>query len=39
MTGYDPAKAPTFEWPERLRSVKTTILESKQKRNEEANGR
>lgn len=39
LTGYDPSKAPTFAWPEHLLSVKAAILESKKKRDTEANGR
>ena len=27
MTGYDPGKAPQFIWPERLKNVKTAIVE------------
>ena len=37
LTGYDPLKSPTFVWPERLLSVKTTIRDNKQKRDAEAN--
>ena len=36
LTGYDPSKSPTFVWPERLLSVKTTIRDNKQKRDAEA---
>jgi hypothetical protein len=25
MTGYDPARAPTFQWPERLKQAKVII--------------
>jgi hypothetical protein len=28
MEGYDPSKAPTFEWPERLKKAKEIIKES-----------
>ena len=37
LIGYDPSKSPTFVWPERLLSVKTTIRDNKQKRDAEAN--
>ena len=37
MVGYDPTKAPTFEWPERLRPIKELIRLSKEKRNRDAN--
>jgi hypothetical protein len=37
MAGYDPTKAPTFEWPERLRPIKELIRQSKEKRNRDAN--
>lgn len=37
MEGYDPAKAPTFEWPERLREAKKAIVEAARKRDREAN--
>lgn len=37
MEGYDPSKAPTFEWPERLTEAKLEIRRSAERRNEEAN--
>lgn len=39
MAGYDPAKAPTFVWPERLQAAKTLIREKAEKRNRDANTR
>lgn len=36
MAGYDPAKSPTFVWPERLNKVKTAIRELAQTRNAKA---
>ena len=36
LTGYDPAQAPTFEWPERLKQAKATIREAAQKRSDDA---
>lgn len=36
MEGYDPAKAPAFEWPERLAKVKAGIRELAQNRNAHA---
>jgi len=38
MEGYDPTKAPTFVWPERLTAVKKAIRENAQARNKAANG-
>lgn len=32
MAGYDPAKAPTFAWPERLKKVKEQIKKDAEKR-------
>ena len=37
MAGYDPAKAPTFKWPERLNRAHAIIAESANKRNRDAN--
>lgn len=37
MTGYDPATAPKFVWPERLTAVKAEIKAKAQKRSDEAN--
>ena len=37
MTGYDPAKAPTFKWPEHLNRAHAIIAESANKRNRDAN--
>lgn len=39
MAGYDPAKAPTFVWPERLANAKAEIRAKTKARNEGANGR
>jgi hypothetical protein len=36
MAGYDPAKSPTFVWPERLNKVKVAIKELAQTRNAKA---
>jgi hypothetical protein len=36
MAGYDPAKAPVFEWPERLKKVKSGIRDLAQNRNAKA---
>ena len=38
MAGYDPAKAPHFEWPERLQKIKTMIVAKAKARDAEANG-
>jgi hypothetical protein len=38
MAGYDPAKAPTFVWPERLEKAKAEIQEQAQSRDKTANG-
>ncbi len=32
MTGYDPATAPTFVWPERLKAIKDALRASVFKR-------
>ena len=37
MEGYDPAKAPTFAWPERLAAVKQAIKDDAQARDRSAN--
>ncbi|MEQ1860816.1 MAG: hypothetical protein ABMA13_12850 [Chthoniobacteraceae bacterium] len=39
MAGYDPAKAPTFVWPERLTKVKDEIRTKARARDAAANGR
>jgi hypothetical protein len=39
MEGYDPAKAPAFSWPERLKNANDLIRGSARKRDAEANGR
>ena len=39
MTGYDPAKAPTFVWPERLLQAKMLIREQAKVRDVKANGK
>jgi hypothetical protein len=36
LADYDPAKAPKFEWPERLQGVKTAIRAAAKKRSDEA---
>ncbi|WP_338687725.1 hypothetical protein [Haloferula helveola] len=36
LEGYDPSKAPTFVWPERLKKAKEEISEQVAKRNKEA---
>jgi hypothetical protein len=38
MAGYDPAKAPKFEWPARLAAAKKQIKESAEARDKKANG-
>ncbi len=38
MAGYDPAKAPKFEWPARLAAAKKQIKESAEARDNNANG-
>jgi hypothetical protein len=37
MAGYDPASAPTFEWPARLAAAKERIKEAARARDEQAN--
>jgi hypothetical protein len=37
MTGYDPAKAPTFDWPERLQEANMLIKQQAKARDEAAN--
>jgi hypothetical protein len=39
MVGYDPAKAPAFEWPERLAKAKALIKAAAQERDRYANSR
>ena len=36
LAGYDPSKAPTFAWPERLDAARQAIREQAQQRNDEA---
>jgi|JI6StandDraft_1071083.scaffolds.fasta_scaffold08814_5 hypothetical protein len=36
LEGYDPAQAPKFEWPERLKKAKAAIREAAQKRSDDA---
>jgi hypothetical protein len=38
LQGYDPSKAPTFRWPERLREAKEKIRDSAKKRSAAAEG-
>lgn len=38
LAGYDPAKAPTFAWPERLVKAKAAIRRNAEERNAKANG-
>ena len=38
MAGYDPAKAPTFVWPERLQKAKAEISTKAKARDKAANG-
>ncbi len=38
LAGYDPASAPTFEWPERLQRARAEIRASAQARDHAANG-
>jgi hypothetical protein len=38
LAGYDPSKAPTFVWPERLQKVKGEIHAQARRRGREANG-
>ncbi|MBL8812237.1 MAG: hypothetical protein JNM43_18880 [Planctomycetaceae bacterium] len=37
LEGYDPSKAPTFTWPERLQLAKRMIREQAEARNKQAN--
>jgi hypothetical protein len=37
MAGYDPSKAPTFTWPERLTAAKAEIRRKAQERDRKAN--
>ena len=37
MAGYDPAKAPTFEWPKRLDEVRAEIKRKARERDQKAN--
>jgi hypothetical protein len=37
LAGYDPAQAPTFVWPERLKRAKAVISARVKARNEAAN--
>jgi hypothetical protein len=37
MAGYDPAKAPKFVWPERLKDVRNAIRTKAQERDRKAN--
>lgn len=39
LEGYDPSKAPTFKWPERLLSVKQAIIEKARQRSKNANAK
>ncbi|MCB1204608.1 MAG: hypothetical protein KDN18_10140, partial [Verrucomicrobiae bacterium] len=39
LAGYEPAKAPTFVWPERLVKAKAAIRRDAEERNAKANGR
>lgn len=38
MAGYDPAAAPEFVWPERLKDAKEAIRAHAEARNKAANG-
>ncbi|WP_395745297.1 zinc-dependent peptidase [Prosthecobacter sp.] len=38
MAGYDPAKAPTFAWPEPLQAAREMIKDKARKRDADANG-
>jgi len=38
MAGYDPATAPTFEWPERLKQAKAECRAKAVARDKAANG-
>ena len=37
MAGYDPSKAPTFVWPERLKAIKEAIGKKARERDQSAN--
>ncbi len=37
LAGYDPSKAPTFAWPERLKRAKELIRKSAEERDRRAN--
>lgn len=39
MTGYDPSKAPTFVWPERLKTAKALIRKEAESRSKSAEPR
>lgn len=39
MANYDPSRAPTFVWPERLKRVKAEIIAQAQSRDRQANGK
>jgi hypothetical protein len=39
LEGYDPSKAPTFAWPERLQKAKKAIREAALERNRRAEGK
>jgi hypothetical protein len=39
LAGYDPSKAPTFVWPDRLAAIKEAIRSQAQTRDREANGK
>jgi hypothetical protein len=39
LSGYDPAKAPTFVWPQRLQQARTQIRERARARDAAANGK
>ncbi len=39
MAGYDPEKAPTFVWPDRLKKAKDLIRKSAEARDQKATGR
>lgn len=38
LAGYDPSKAPTFVWPERLKTAQAAIVARAQQRSREAKG-
>lgn len=39
MAGYDPAKAPTFVWPDRLKAVRAEIIRQARQRDQTANSK